>query len=119
VIAKLHEAGVTTVEALADMTPEQLEELPGIGPKTVEKISLAVNNYYLSLDAGQSAAGGAAAGEEVSPSTEAESEAGTAVESAAETPEAQLPAESAEGEPVSTEEPAEPEASSGEKEKDA
>jgi N utilization substance protein A len=56
IIAKLNEAGVTTVEALADMTPEQLEEMPGVGPKTVEKISLAVNNYYLSLDAAQGAA---------------------------------------------------------------
>src|ERR1017187_4379961 len=45
-------AGVTTVEALADMTPEQLEAIEGIGPKTVEKISLAVNNYFASLEAG-------------------------------------------------------------------
>jgi N utilization substance protein A len=35
------------------MTPEQLEEVPGIGPKTVEKISIAVNNYFSSLDAGE------------------------------------------------------------------
>ena len=55
-IQKLNEAGITTVEALADMTPEQLEELPGVGTKTVEKISLAVNNYFLSLDAGQAVA---------------------------------------------------------------
>ena len=54
-IAKLHEAGVTTVEALGNMTPEQLEELPGVGPKTVEKISIAVNNYFTSLEAGAAA----------------------------------------------------------------
>ena len=51
-IEKLNAAGVTTVEALADMTPEQLEAIEGIGPKTVEKISLAVNNYFSSLEAG-------------------------------------------------------------------
>jgi transcription termination/antitermination protein NusA len=47
---------VTTVEALADMTPEQLEAIEGIGPKTVEKISLAVNNYFSSLEAGEAGA---------------------------------------------------------------
>ena len=55
-IEKLVEAGVTTVEALADMTPEQLEAIPGIGPKTVEKISIAVNNYFSSLEAGEATA---------------------------------------------------------------
>src|SRR5882672_12840708 len=53
-IGKLHEAGINTVEALADMTPEQLEEMPGVGPKTVEKISIAVNNYFSSAEAGTS-----------------------------------------------------------------
>jgi N utilization substance protein A len=38
------------------MTPEQLEAIEGIGPKTVEKISLAVNNYFSSLEAGEAAA---------------------------------------------------------------
>ena len=51
-VEKLAAAGVTTVEALADMTPEQLEAIEGIGPKTVEKISLAVNNYFASLESG-------------------------------------------------------------------
>src|SRR5437660_5151998 len=55
-IEKLTAAGVTTVEALADMTPEQLEAIEGIGPKTVEKISLAVNNYFASLETGEAAA---------------------------------------------------------------
>ncbi|HEV3039042.1 MAG TPA: transcription termination factor NusA [Candidatus Angelobacter sp.] len=60
-ILKLNEAGITTVEALADMTPEQLEELPGVGPKTVEKISVAVNNYFSSLEATASMEGEAPA----------------------------------------------------------
>jgi transcription termination/antitermination protein NusA len=87
VLEKLTVAGVTTVEALADMTPEQLEAIEGIGPKTVEKISLAVNNYFASLEAGEEGAVQAegvegeaipeeasaeAAGEEVAPA-EAES----------------------------------------------
>src|SRR5690349_3832323 len=56
-IQKLNAAVVASVEALADMTPEQLEAIEGIGEKTVEKISLAVNNYFSSLEAG--AEGGA------------------------------------------------------------
>jgi transcription termination/antitermination protein NusA len=55
-VEKLTAAGVTTVESLADMTPEQLEAIPGIGPKTVEKISIAVNNYFSSLEAGEAPA---------------------------------------------------------------
>ncbi len=52
VLQKLVAAGITTVEGLADMTPEQLEEIPGIGDKTLEKISLAVRNYFAQLEAG-------------------------------------------------------------------
>src|SRR5208283_3251485 len=55
IVEKLVAAGITTVEAVADMTPEQLEVIPGIGPKTVEKISIAVNNYFSSLESGEAA----------------------------------------------------------------
>ncbi|HVT92315.1 MAG TPA: transcription termination factor NusA [Bryobacteraceae bacterium] len=43
---KLVEAGIGTVEKLGSMTPEELEEVPGIGPKMVERIQIAVNSYY-------------------------------------------------------------------------
>jgi N utilization substance protein A len=46
IIQKLIAAGITTVESLADMTPEQLEEIPGIGEKTLERISVAVRHYF-------------------------------------------------------------------------
>ena len=64
IVEKLTAAGVTTVEALADMTPEQLEAIEGIGPKTVEKISLAVNNYFASLEGGEAVAPAGEAAEE-------------------------------------------------------
>ncbi len=50
ILDKLIAAGITTVEELADMTPEQLEEVPGIGEKTVEKISVAVREYFERAD---------------------------------------------------------------------
>ena len=62
VIEKLSAAGITSVESLADMTPEQLEEVPGIGPKTVDKIFIAVNAFFSALDAAEAAEGAAAEG---------------------------------------------------------
>jgi N utilization substance protein A len=53
IIQKLVTAGITTVEALADMTPEQLEEIPGIGEKTLEKISVAVRHYFGHFEEGE------------------------------------------------------------------
>jgi N utilization substance protein A len=84
-MAKLSEAGVTTVEALADMTPEQLEAIPGIGPKTVEKISYAVNNYFSSLEAGEAPQGAEEATPDAPPAggQEAADAAATSEESAA------------------------------------
>jgi transcription termination/antitermination protein NusA len=99
IVEKLTAAGVTTVEALADMTPEQLEAIEGIGPKTVEKISLAVNNYFASLEAGGAAVEGEVAAEGVSAEGEVVAEEG-AQEAAPEEPgtssEAEAPSASAE-----------------------
>jgi len=53
ILEKLIAAGITTVEALADMTPEQLEEIPGIGEKTLEKISIAVRHYFGQYEEGE------------------------------------------------------------------
>jgi N utilization substance protein A len=53
IIQKLVAAGITTVEGLADMTPEQLEEIPGIGEKTLERISVAVRHYFGQYEEGE------------------------------------------------------------------
>jgi N utilization substance protein A len=53
ILEKLIAAGITTVEELADMTPEQLEEIPGIGEKTLEKISIAVRHYFGQYEEGE------------------------------------------------------------------
>ncbi len=110
-IEKLSAAGISTVEALADMTPEQLEAIEGIGPKTVEKISLAVNNYFSSLEAGPVAeeAGGeadapfaATAETEAAPAEESATAAEEAVEEsvAGETPVEARSADEPAGEPA-------------------
>ena len=50
---KLIAAGITTVESLADMTAEELGEVPGIGEKTVEKITVAVRHYFGHYEEGE------------------------------------------------------------------
>ena len=122
-IEKLTAAGVTTVEALADMTPEQLEAIEGIGPKTVEKISVAVSDFFASLEAAATAeaeatAGGEAAAEVQEAGPEAVAEpvteevlSGKAAETAGET-EAANAFQEDQGQP---EAPAEEQASSEEK----
>jgi N utilization substance protein A len=122
-IEKLGAAGVTTVEALADMTPEQLEAIEGIGPKTVEKISLAVNNYFSSLEGGEAVAQAPdEAAVETAPSDDAAAEvAEEPVEPPAESLEAVTETESA-GSAAETsataEEPTEGQASSDDKQED-
>jgi len=42
----LAEAGVATIDKLGSMTPEQLQEIPGIDPEMVENIRDSVTAYY-------------------------------------------------------------------------
>jgi len=50
-IEKLEAAGITSIEKLADMTPEQLVEIPGIGEKMVEKIHQSVAAHFEAIEA--------------------------------------------------------------------
>jgi len=84
-LQKLVAAGITTVESLADMTPEQLEEIPGIGEKTLERISVAVRHYFGHFEEGEEGhvpesldAEAEEAGEGVSVERAVEEEPGTA-----------------------------------------
>jgi transcription termination/antitermination protein NusA len=52
-VERLLETGVGTIEKLGSMTPEQLEEIQGIGPDVVERIQQAVNAYYSQFEEGQ------------------------------------------------------------------
>jgi N utilization substance protein A len=75
-IEKIEAAGITSVEKLAGMTPEQLMEIPGIGEKMVDKIYQAVNRFYeggteTAAATGEAAASGEAPVEEGEAATEA------------------------------------------------
>jgi len=87
-LEKLEAHGITNIERLADMSAEQLLEIPGIGEKMVEKIRQAVVAHFEGLEAAQ--AGGAAeapASEEAAETADASSQ-----ESAEEAPAAAEPA---------------------------
>ena len=49
-IEKIEAHGISSIERLADMTPEQLTAIPGIGEKMVEKIQLSVAAHFQSLE---------------------------------------------------------------------
>ena len=114
-VEKLESHGVTSIEKLADMTPEQLLEIPGIGEKMVEKIRIAVEKYFQALESQQAATAEAAPAVTAAPEeTAAEGEA--SVESAIETEtaaESEAPSETTESvsesaESLSENSPAEP-----------
>jgi N utilization substance protein A len=75
-VEKLIEAGIGTIEKLGGMTPEQLEEIQGIGPGGVEKIFECVNAYYAQFEQPAEAP--------AEPAAEGEAEAGAAVEAGGE-----------------------------------
>ena len=107
-IEKIEAAGITNLEQLAAMTPEQLMEIPGIGEKMVDKIYQAVNRFY---ESGETATAEGAAAEEAAETTETTettetAEAATDESSAAEPPakedDAAATQQSAAAEPEST-----------------
>ena len=69
-IEKMEAAGITNLEQLAAMTPEQLMEIPGIGEKMVDKIYQAVNRFYESGETGAATAAEASAAETTAEVTE-------------------------------------------------
>jgi transcription termination/antitermination protein NusA len=77
-IEKIEAAGITNVEKLAGMTPEQLMEIPGIGEKMIDKIYQAVNRFYEGGEAAAAAEGAEAPAEEGSTEATAEDVAETA-----------------------------------------
>jgi N utilization substance protein A len=50
IVGQLIAGGVSTIEKLGGMTPEELEELQGIGAPAVERIRDAVNGYYAQFE---------------------------------------------------------------------
>jgi N utilization substance protein A len=95
---KLVEAGVGTIEKLGGMTPEELQEIPGVDPQMVESIRDNLTGYYAQFEEG-----GAPAQPEVD-------QAGNVEEAAA-------PAEA--GEPAAIEEPAGPDVNEVEEDPEA
>jgi len=55
-LAKLREHGVESVEQLAQMTPEDLMQIQGVGEKTVERIRRVVTDYFERDQSGEGAA---------------------------------------------------------------
>jgi len=79
-IEKIEAAGITNLEQLAAMTPEQLMEIPGIGEKMVDKIYQAVNRFYESGEAAPAEGAEAAAAAAEAESSEPESSLETPAE---------------------------------------
>lgn len=115
IVEKLLTGGIPTVERLGNMTPEQLEELPGIDPEQVESIRDAVVAYYAQYDEA-----GGPGGEDEPVADEVEGAEG--VQDAAieeENPEAEQPPENSPDETQAIEQPEAEEQSEAENQSEA
>jgi N utilization substance protein A len=54
-LGKLREHGIESVEQLAQMTPEDLMQIQGVGEKTVERIRRVVTDYFERDQSGEGA----------------------------------------------------------------
>ena len=89
-MARLRDKGIETVEQLAQMTPDELTQIPGIGEKTVEKIRRVVTDYFEQGEQSDEASEGQAKeGPETAgaPAAQPEAPEATAAESAQESEE--------------------------------
>ena len=108
---KMEAAGISSIERLADMSVEQLLEIPGIGEKMVEKIRLAVTAYFEALEGGAASAAdappadGDVVEEEADAAAGAPAEPGSDAAPASEAPETHEEAGEAAGEPAANEDP--------------
>jgi transcription termination/antitermination protein NusA len=112
-IEKLEAHGISSIERLADMTPEQLIEIPGIGEKMVEKIHQSVAAHFEALEAGQAPAAEEGAAETVveeAPAEEATTRKATTQEAATAEPVTEEPVkeEPVKEEPVTEEDSTSP-----------
>ena len=114
-LEKLEAHGITNIERLADMSAEQLLEIPGIGEKMVEKIRQAVVAHFEGLEAAQSSGGSAQPVAEEGAETEAGApDAASEGESAARGAQTQDAEPAAEAAAVDPEVDANPESAPGE-----
>src|SRR6266568_1777238 len=97
-IEKIEAAGITSLEQLAGMTPEQLMEIPGIGEKMVDKIYQAVNQFYEGGAVAPAAEGATETGEAADAEAATDVQTETTETTEPETPEAET-AESATAQP--------------------
>jgi N utilization substance protein A len=46
ILEALNQSGISTIEELGGLTPEQLQEIPGVGEEAIESIFVAVNQFF-------------------------------------------------------------------------